>query len=538
MGLVSYFKRKRQDSFNRKIITFFNQNTAAIELPSKANETFREAERKLWYEGMESEEFLKFYNTRFSVDSSQNTNKFYSNTVSQNADIAFMHYNLAQMISKTMGNLIFGKEPSIKVVSGNKETDKKKQLVLEDIFKDNDKMQLFVKAAELASYSGGAGFKVNIDKDVSEYPIIQVYPKEKIEVVKQYDRITDIIFKDYFPQPNDDDLVLYSIYGRGYIKYQLVKEEFNPAIGAVVIKKLSLSKLEETKDLKDCYFYNSDGTPSTRIMGVYVENKTNSKSDYDGAIDDFIGIDEVYSNFETFIRSSGIKLYVPEIMEEKDPNTGYIKNKNLDYSTKVTFIPTANFTWQATEIKRDIVEIKNNIDGYTNAMNSLIMRAINTAGLSPATMGYDIAGANSSGEALNIRERVSIRTREEKLVRWSDAIEKLSLILLSLSEVKVSDNMNYYIEDLKNFNINIDFPAYEHDYDAENQLLNSIITKYNAGFITLKDAVIQLNPGMEEKDIDNKVSELKREMETKSKLALKTSENTKSSMDLNIKKNN
>jgi hypothetical protein len=98
-----------------------------------------------------------------------------------------------------MVNLIFAKEPQIDVDTGNKKTDAKLQQSLDLAWQDNRKMDLLRKAAEAESYSGAVGIKVTMDSDESDYPILQLYPKEDLEIRKKYDRVEEICFKDYYP---------------------------------------------------------------------------------------------------------------------------------------------------------------------------------------------------------------------------------------------------------------------------------------------------------------------------------------------------
>lgn len=509
MGLFKS-EAKKQEEFNKRLFTFFNTNTALIELPSNTDELYRQAENKVWYQAQDASELIHFYKTRLRVYSMYQTNQFYK-LCTQDSGLAFMHYNLAQAISKSMTNLLFGKEPKITAKSGNQKNDRIFNAAIEDILKDNDKYSLYNKSSELASYSGRVGFKLILDTDVSEFPIIQVYPKEQIELLKVYGRTTDIVFKDYFDSSDETrPYVLYSFYGKGYIKYKLYRESFTATNQDRNREEIPLDTIPQTSGLKDKYFYYTDGKPVDKILAVVIDNKTDGLSDYTGCIDDFIAIDETYTQFETFVRSSGLKIYLPERLAERDAKTGEVISRNIDFSTRVSFVPTSNPNWQMTEIKRDIVDnMDRTLKGYVDTMNSLIMRACQTAGLSTATMGYDIAGANSSGEALNIRERVSIRTRDEKLQRWSEGLSKLFERLLILYSANVK-NDKIYVENVEP-NFYVEFPPYGQNLENDKNAINITLSKLNNGLITLEDALQEINPAMDKDDIKKKEEELKKE---------------------------
>lgn len=305
MGLAQYLDNKAQERFNKRIQAYFNNAAADIKLPSLSKKEFRLAENKIWYKAQDSGELYKFYKQRFDMDTGYyNQNHFYK-SIDNNPDLVLQHFNLSQQIVYAISNLTFGKEPTISVIDGNKQTAKKLQSQLDDIYSDNKKMPFLLDAARKLSYSGAVGIMLNLNEFVSKYPIMQAYPKENIDVLRTYGRISDIIFKDYYDVGNNKTLTLYSIYGRGYIKYKLVREGYNQATGTSIIEELPLDTLPQTADLEDCYFKYSDGTPYDKIFAVYVENK-DGRSSYEGCIDDFISIDENYSQFETFIRNSGL----------------------------------------------------------------------------------------------------------------------------------------------------------------------------------------------------------------------------------------
>ena len=496
-----------QEDFNKRIVTFFNVPTANIAI-SSPNEQFREAENKVWYLSQDSAPLMKFYSTRMLIGEYR-TNSFYQ--INTHGDIAYYHYNLPQMITKAMSNLLFSKLPSSDISSGNQAIDKKLNILIHNILIDNNYSSLLKKAAEYASYSGQVGFKLVLDSDVSSYPIIQVYPKENIEVITKYDRTVAIIFKDYYPKDDNglSSYVLYSIYKPGSIEYKLYSESFTVTNQDANREEVPLSTLSYTAGLKPIYFYYRDGTPADIIMADVIDNKTNGVSDYTGIIDDCIALDEIYSNRQTFIRDSIPRLYVPSMYSNKDVNTGITNvSPGVDYATHLVPIPTGNPNWNNIELKRDIVDIKANIEGYNEAMIDTIKRAINTSGLSPATIGLDDAGSNSSAEALNIRERVSMRTREEKIQLWSEGLSHLyGLLLAMVSAEDIKDN-EFIIDDTRDINITITFPNYERDIANEQAELNLIKDKLNANLITERDALQLLYPDYDDKEIDAKILEL------------------------------
>lgn len=436
---------------------------------------------KTFYKAYDMQPLLQFTRSNYPRNYLYPDHDFYR-TVSGN--IPQMHYPMAQIITKTMVNLVFSEEPQINVLSGNAKTDKLLNKELDNILDDNDSKTLFQKAAEFESYSGAVAFKFVVDPSVSQYPILQAYPQEDIEVEKKYDRIQSIVFRDYYKK-DTDDYILKSFYGKGSITYKLYTANYKQDI----LDEVPLNTLPETAALKPITIKYKDGLPYDKILAVYKENKTGAESDYANCTDDFASIDEIYSNFVNFIRKSAIKTYRPENTLQQDVTTGE-KYVPSDYDSSDVILYDSNPGNLNQEVKRDIPDIANTITGYQSAFNSVVTQCLMTTGLSPATVGIDSAGANSSAEALNIRERTTLRTRSEKVKRWSDALTKLSKQLIELADISNVGN-TIYIERYTG-DVSVTFAEYE--APTFDQQVQSLGTALSSNLIDLFTALQMLYP--------------------------------------------
>ena len=72
-----------------------------------------------------------------------------------------------------MSTLLF-RDTQLDIKTGNKETDKRINTVLDKILDDNNINNLILNGAQLESYSGGIAAKFSIDRDFSDYPIIEL----------------------------------------------------------------------------------------------------------------------------------------------------------------------------------------------------------------------------------------------------------------------------------------------------------------------------------------------------------------------------
>src|SRR5574344_1745715 len=120
-------------------------------------------------------------------------------------------------------------------------------------------------------------------------------------------------------------------------------------------------------------------------------------------------------------------------------------------------------------IERHTIPMTENISSLVTAFNETLAHALLTTGLSPATIGISTGGANESSLALNIRERVSMRTRADSIGMWTEALCDLMTITLKWelcsgvasqdSDMPIASNLI----DLSSFagQCSVTFPEYE-----------------------------------------------------------------------------
>ena len=440
----------------------------------------------------DTQELIRFYKTRWPRKYVYRCNVFYR--VVNNKTIPILHYPLANIISKTMANLVFTDNP-IFVLSREELTNK-----LNEIYDENELGTLLQRACEYESYSGAVGFKPVIDQEFSPYPILIPYAKEDVDVVRKYGRITEIIFRDVYDR-GDTQYVLYTVCSKGLMDYKLYTHKTGTDEKG---REIPLTEIDETKDLKPIRFKYSDGRDYDKIPAIYKENRTNAESDYKNLYDDFSAIDEIYSNEVDFIRRSRIKTYMPETLLEEDTRTGK-RTEKPEYDTDNIILHDSNPKGTTQEVKRDTIDISASVQGYKEAFENVLLHALSTVGLSPATIGMDISGANSSALALNIRERVSLRTRAEKQKRWLEALQKLSILVLELSTIRKGSEDVFFLDEVDD-KVDIQFAEYETpSYSEQVEVLSQAL---EAGLIDKKSALRQLYPDMEEDKIDEMMNSI------------------------------
>ena len=489
-----------KDSYKEWKINFerWIENSAELkEFPQIYDRDYEMLENKAWYEANTGLELVRFYQRIFPKDRLPlRLNQFYSiafKNVFQDENemgkvkISPIHVDAARQITKTMVKLVFASKPIISLNDENGNEAKEQEDILSNMLEENSFETFIQDAAEKASYSGALGIKFVIDREESEYPIMIAYAKEDIEVFKKYgNRIQAIAFKDYY-KVDRKRYCLYSIYGKGFIDYKLYLLGRD---GLSFKKEVPLDTIEETKDLTRIEFKNPDGSPCKEIMGIYMENRNEAKSDYAGCIDEFMSLDEIRSNLILFLRTAKIKQYFHDntLVETED---GSLRIPD-SYDTDNIVIKDNNPNWTENEIKRDIVDINNSVQGFKSAFEDVLLQLLTACGLSPSSLGYDVSGANSSGLALEIRERTSLDTRSEKCRRWEGALKEMTRLLFRFNDMEIRGE-TYVIPEETDWDISIKFADYRR---SEAEIVADLVTRLEAGLIDLDSAYEKLYPDL------------------------------------------
>lgn len=412
---------------------------------------YRQKENAVWASGS-ADKILYFYSLHDKPSTfSSNRLEFWRWVSNADINVPKLHYPASTALLNSIKSLMFGENPSIEFVS---EDDKNKAKVnklnerIWAIMEDNNENSLYQNAASLESYSGGVAFKINIDKEVSDYPIIELYPQERIQLKTRYGRLVEIVFLDEFKKENKT-FRLKSIHGLGYIDYELYNEK-----GV----KTDLGSLDETKDLKRLEFKHKI------LMAVYKKNRTDNVevdsayggSDFDGIIDLFHQIDEIFSSMALYIRRSRPILSIQERMlpVTKDGSKQYTP-KEFEYDLTV-LNNSESADNISSKIYRDVPEL--DLSPYLDSIKSLQKAVYQKVGMDTTSTNLDEVGANQSGEALIQREKSTVILYQNKVQGWQHTLRELVRLLLIFEDIS---NNSTVVEDYKDYSLNVGFADYQ-----------------------------------------------------------------------------
>lgn len=279
----------------------------------------------------------------------------------------------------------------------------------EHIAPENELKNLTEKAIKQTLVIGDGAFKVSLDSELSEYPIIEYYPGDRVDFKCKRGRIQEVIFKSYFPGEGET-LCLKEHYGRGYIDYELFKGDL-PIDMSSDERFAGYTKIEW------------DGNDMMAVpLKFYSSNRFENRgqSIFDKKIDAFDSFDEAYSQWIDALRAGRTKEYIPESLIPRDPNTGKVlkpnpfDNRYIQTDADMSEKSQNRIATESGEIRHDSY-----MATYTTALD-LCLQGL----MSPATLGIDVKKLDNA-EAQREKEKVTLYTRDAIIEALQPRLEEL-----------------------------------------------------------------------------------------------------------------
>ena len=329
---------------------------------------------------------------------------FWGAASTKGLEIRKIHTGLPKTIVNTLTNVCVDDMQDIKIEHIGKEN------TWGEIEKENDFKALVKKAVRKALVTGDGAFKISIDTDVSQYPILEFYEADRIEVKRERGRVKEIRFKKSFNKQGVS-YVLKECYGYGYIEYKLYDAYDN---------EIGLDKLEKTKDLQPVYFDKS--FMMAEYLSFFASDKWDGRgqSIYDSKRDNFDSLDEAWSQWVDALRANRTKSYIPEDLLPRDPATGSIKYGNpFDNRFIATGSPMQENAVSKIETVNGTIDTNSYLSTYVTALDLCLQGLI-----SPSTLGIDVKKLDNA-EAQREKEKTTLYTRQTIIYALQDCLQSL-----------------------------------------------------------------------------------------------------------------
>lgn len=375
---------------------------------------------RIWYRG-DGNELEQLYG---GLTEYADKYKFWASKSTPSIEMRKIHTGLPQLIVKVLTAIVLSDMNDFDFDSD------KQGKIWEAIEEQNGFRKKMEKALKEILYIGDGAFKVTIDTVVSEYPILEWYPGDRIEMVYRRDRLREVIFKTPYTTKGRR-YVLNERYGYGYIVNELYLDE----------KLVDLKVLDQTKNLQDWLF--DEKTILAVPIHVYESTKYEDRggSIYDGKLDSFDAFDEVWSQWMDALRAGRAKTYIPESLVPKNPRTGEALEPN---SFDCRYFAADNNMGEGVENKvqtdQPTIPHDSYLASYVTALD-LCLQGI----ISPSTLGIDTKKLDNA-EAQREKEKTTLYTRNAIVEALQETLPKVVsaavnayniLIRREVEEVKV-----------------------------------------------------------------------------------------------------
>lgn len=367
---------------------------------------------QLWYRG-DANELFQFF---------RQLNTFGSKTgfwesVPQHEDIRKIHSGLPAIIVDTLAYIVSSDLDTVKLT---------RQAEWDEIAESIDFKSLINKAIVDTLVDGDGAFKISVDTNISQNPIIEFIGADKVEYERSRGYLTAIIFKTTYTVKTKQ-YELHEKYGKGYVESTLYDSNGH---------EVPFDCVPELTGINEIIKFDGDFIMAVPLK--FFESKKHEgrgKSIFDGGKSDcFDALDEVISQWWDAIRTGRVQKYIPEDKIPRDPENGKLKNVN-SFGTKFITVSSAHSENGVDSEKIEVVQPDIKYDAFVNSYTNALLMCLQGL-VSPATLGIDV-GKMSSAEAQREKKDVTGNTRNT----ITGALEK-TLPLLIEAVLKTHDNIN------------------------------------------------------------------------------------------------
>ena len=338
---------------------------------------------KIWYRGDASElsELYKQLNGKETT--------FWASVPTKGMEIKKSHSGLPKLIVKTLTDIIIDNYNGIEMPN---------ELEWEEIADDNNFDELLKKAVSDCIAIGDGAARVSFDANISDKPIIEWFPADKVDMVYERGRLREIVFKHWYTE-NRKSYLLKEYRGYGYVNYKLFDDD----------KEVPLNTIQATANLKPITFDKGIMWAVPLMIDKSIKYEGRGASKFEGKYDAFDSLDEVISQWIEAIRLGRTRTYIPSIFIPRDENFGALLRPN----------PYDN---QFIEIDADMGENANNkvqveqsdipSDKYLQTYMTYLDLCLQGL-ISPSTLGIDtkkVQDANAQYERQ--MEKTTLYTRQ------------------------------------------------------------------------------------------------------------------------------
>ena len=383
---------------------------------------------RIWYRG-DSNELEQFYQqNRENAD----RYKFWASACTPGMEMRKIHTGLPGLIVRTLASVVLPDMDEFEFGTPSQEQ------IWNEIGKDNNFRKKMESALKEALYIGDGAFKVAVDTTISDYPILEWYPGDRVEFVYQRDRIREIVFKTPYCEKGRT-YVLNERYGFGYIINELYLNN----------KMMDIKTIKATENLTDITF--DDSVIFAVPFMIYESAKYEGRggSIFDGKLDNFDAYDEIWSQWMDALRAGRAKTYIPECLIPHNPENGMLIKPN-PFDNRYFAADGDMREGQKNQISTDQPTIPHEsyLSSYVSALDLCLQGVI-----SPSTLGIDTKKLDNA-EAQREKEKTTLYTRNAIVEAIQETLPEVVTMCINANNILLHGGAKEEVE------VNIPFGEY------------------------------------------------------------------------------
>lgn len=382
------------------------------EASTHANDVLR---NQIWYRGdpVELEQYYKqLAETDVNIYSTTIKSKFWAAVPNGDVRIRKVHSGLPAMIVDILSDIVVGDmlEP---------EMDASLHERWDAFCKENEMEDIYVDALQQALTSGDGAFKVNVDTDLSDQPLLEFYGADRVDYEYKRGKLQAIIFKTEYCHDRKR-YQLHERYGKGQVQYKL----FGPND-----KEYPLDTIPETEGLADVTFSGDYIMAVPFKVYKSPKYKDRGQSIFEKKTDAFDALDENLSTWIDGMRASRVKQYIPENLIPKN-------REGIPLKPDV-FNPYIVINGQLAEEDSGKIEtVQGQYSTEALLASYITLLDVCLQGIiSPSTLGIDVKKLDNA-DAQREKEKTTMYTRDHIIGKFKTALETLFDVIM-----RTQDNM-------------------------------------------------------------------------------------------------
>lgn len=456
LGIARYEMDKDEDR-----LTFINDSEQVKRMKLR--------EYNIWYEG-DGDEMLNFYTRANLIDYNyepfytRNKKNYFWAISSKEAQIKRTHSGQPRNIVDTLVNIM----PFPMLNAGGGGDEDVVDMKLKAILKATKLSRKYrEEQLPLTLVEGWGCWKINIDSEISEYPILLYYRAENVDFIYKSGMITGAIFRSYYSNDKKKYVLVESRHverDRDENVMKLVIENELFEINGENLKPVEfweVPELSETEEKVEIVGYNKLLAVPCILLSNTGMQSGYGRSIFTGKIDLFDDLDQALSQASNSVRlSTPIEYFNSEYLE-RDKNG--LPKKPVSYDRKYVMMEGQKNA-DGMSVGDPIKITQPNIDfsRYDSHAVQILLQILNGV-LSPATLGIDIAKKDNAA-AQREKEKVTIFTRNMLIDGEEEILKELCSQLLCAQELIEKDKIT-----VREYEIGIKFNEFADD-SFENKL--------------------------------------------------------------------